>query len=68
MLLQYYMCVSSSSRVRGVEPDSGGLRQAAVSAGAVPEGSVPPAVSQQAVRGRRPAPLSQALQVHFLII
>lgn len=62
------LCVSSSSRVRGVEPDGGGLRQAAVPAGAVPEGSVPPAVSQQAVRGRRPAALAQTLQVRFLII
>lgn len=60
------MCGSSSSWLRGVEPDGGGLRQAAVSAGAVPEGSVPPAVSQQAVRGRRPAPLSQVLQVRFM--
>lgn len=59
------VCVSSSSWVRGVEPDSGGLRQAAVSAGAVPEGSVPPAVNQQAVRGRRPPALTQVLQVHF---
>lgn len=56
-------CGSSPSRVHGVERRGGRLRQAAVSAGAVPEGSVPPAVPQQAVRGRRPAALSQALQV-----
>lgn len=47
-----------------MEPDGGGLRQAAVSAGAVPEGGVAPAVNQPAVRGRRPAALAQALQVH----
>lgn len=55
--------VSSSSRLPGVESDGGSVRQAAVSAGAVPEGSVPPAVNQQAVRGRRPAAFAQVLQV-----
>ncbi len=51
-----------------MEQDSGGLRQAAVSAGAVLEGSVPPAVNQQAVRGRGAATLSQALQVPFIYL
>ena len=58
-------CFCFSSWVSSVEPNGGGLCQAALSAGAVPEGSVPPAVNQQTLRGRRPAEISQALQVFF---
>lgn len=60
---QQFVPLTPLSRVPGVEPSGGGLREAAVSAGAVPEGGVPPAVSQQAVRGRRAAALAQTLQV-----
>lgn len=69
-VLRTFRCFSSErcvcSWVRGVAPGGGGLREAAEPAGAAPEGSVAPAVAQQTVRGRGPAEVQQALQVHFL--
>lgn len=59
------LLVSASSWFQGMEPDGGGLCQAAVPTGAVLEGGNAPAVHQQGARGHRAAALPQALQVCF---